>query len=60
MPPAEQHLLDKRDEIVWALALQDYTNAQIARIFSVHRSVIGKIMNRQPKDYKPKWQKVQE
>lgn len=60
MAEIEQHLLDKRNELVWALSKQDYKDAQIARIFNVDRAVIGRIIKRMPKHWKPKWQKVQE
>lgn len=60
MAQVERHLLDKRDELVWALGLQEYKNADIAKIFNVHRSVIGKIMRRKPRDWQPKWRKVQD
>lgn len=56
----EKHLKEKRDELIWALSLQDYTQAQIARIFGVYRSTVKRIVDRKPRDWKPKWQKVQE
>lgn len=54
----EQHLMDKRDELVWALSLQDYNRADIGKIFNVHRSVISRIMKKKPRDWKPKWIKA--
>lgn len=57
----ERHLLDKRDELIWALNLQGYKGAEIGRIFnSLHRSAVNQIVRRKPKDYRPKWVKVQE
>lgn len=58
--PMEKYLSDKRDELVWALLMQDYTVAQVARIFNVHRSLIHQILKRKPEGWKPKWRKVQE
>lgn len=56
----ERHLLDKRDEIMWALKFQDYKNAEIARIFNVHRSLVNQVVRRMPEGWVPKWRKVQE
>ena len=53
----EQYLQDKRDEIVWALSAQDYSGAQIARMFSTDRVTIKRIIDKKPVDYKPKWVK---
>ena len=54
------HLLEKRNELVWALSLQGYTQAQIARMFNCNRSTMKRVIDQCPKDWKPKWQKVQE
>ena len=51
--------MDKRDELIWALDLQDYKPAQIGRIFNLNRSTISRIIEARPKDWKPKWVKVQ-
>lgn len=55
-----QHLLDKRDEILFALSLQeDYSLADICIILNLkHRSTVLRILRRRPKDYKAKWVKV--
>ena len=57
MTTIEQHLKDKRDELIWALALQNYSNAQIARMFGLNRMAIKRIVDRKPKDYQSKWVK---
>lgn len=54
----ESHIREKRDEIIWALSLQDYTNAQIGRMFKLDRASILRIIEAKPKDWKPKWVKV--
>lgn len=54
----EEHLKDKRTELIWALSQQDYTDAQIARIFNCNRVTIMRIVAKKPKDYKAKWIKV--
>lgn len=54
----EIHIKDKRDEIIWALSLQDYTPAQIGRMFNINRSTVLRILDAKPKDWKPKWVKV--
>ncbi len=54
----ENHLKEKRSELIWALSLQDYTHAQISRIFNCNRVTIMRIINKRPKDYKAKWIKA--
>ena len=54
----EQHLKDKRQELVWALSLQDYKDAEIGRIFNMSRVAIKRITDNMPKDYKVKWVKT--
>jgi hypothetical protein len=54
----ENHVREKRDELIWALSIQDYTHAQIGRIFNLNRSTILRILADKPKDWKPKWIKV--
>lgn len=55
----KQHLLDKRNEILFALSLQeDYTLADISVILNIkHRSTILRILKRRPKNYISKWVK---
>ncbi len=51
-----KHEKDKRAELIWALALQEYTAASIARIFGIaHRSTVLRIIQRKPRDWSPKW-----
>ena len=54
----EVHIKDKRDEIIWALSLQNYTDKQIASMFNVDRSTIYRIIKQRPRGWKPKWVKV--
>ena len=51
----EQYLKDKRNELIWALSLQDYSNVQIARIFNINRSTIMRIVEKRPYRWKTKW-----
>jgi hypothetical protein len=53
----EPHLKDKRNELIWALDAQGYTDAQIGRIFSKNRSTILRIIKAKPKDWVVKWVK---
>ena len=55
----EKHLQDKRNELVWALSSREYTNAQIGRVFGINRSTVSRIIEKKPKDYKPKWVKLE-
>lgn len=56
------HLRDKRNELIYALLEpnQGYTYADIAAIFNgLNRSTILRIAASKPKNYKPKWVKVE-
>ena len=56
----EKYLLEKRDEIMWALDHQGHTPAQIGRIFNIrHLSTVVRIIARKPARYVPKWKKVE-
>ena len=54
----EKYLALKREELIWALSLQEYTIAQIARIFRLHEANILRIIRKRPNDWKPKWKKI--
>lgn len=56
MPP---YLLDKRNELIWALAdeSQGYNATQIAQMFNLHRSTVHDIIKKKPDGWKPKWVK---
>lgn len=56
--PLEKHLIDKRNELIWALSLQDYTHAQISRIFNINRSTALRIIKKKPSGWQPKWVKM--
>lgn len=53
----KKHIQDKRDELIWALSLQEYTYAEIGTIFKLNRSTILRIINSKPKDWQVKWVK---
>jgi len=55
--PLEQYLLEKRNEIIFALSAQDYTEAQIGRIFRLARVSVHRILKDKPSGYRPKWVK---
>lgn len=53
------YLEDKREELIWALSLQDYTDADISRIFNgLGKVQVGRIITRKPSGWKPKWVKT--
>lgn len=52
------HLREKRNELIWALSLQDYNNSQIGLIFNMNRSTAFRIIGSKPRDWKPKWVKA--
>lgn len=50
------HLKDKQEELVWALALQGYSNEEIRSIFNMpNRTYVFRIVARMPKGWIPKW-----
>ena len=51
----KKHIKDKRDELIWALSLQDYTLSEIGTIFGINRSTVLRILENKPKDWQPKW-----
>lgn len=53
----ELYLLHKRDEIVWSLAKQGYTSAQINRMFGTPRSTVHAIISRMPDSWLSPWVK---
>ncbi len=57
MKQIPQHIKDKRDEIIYALSLQDYTYAHISLMFNIDRTTVMRIVRARPADYQPKWVK---
>ncbi len=54
----KQYLIDKYKELVWALSSQDYTGSDISVIMNRDCSVIKRIIDSKPFNYKTKWVKV--
>jgi len=54
----ENHLREKRNELIWALSAQDYTDSQIGRIFGLNRSTVARIIEKKPSDWRVKWVKI--
>jgi len=54
----KKHIQDKRNELIWALHKQDYTDTQIGEVFNLHRSTIARIIQTMPNNWEPKWVKV--
>jgi hypothetical protein len=54
----KEHLREKRNELIWALSLQDYSFADIGSIFGIDRSTVLRIIKTKPRDWKVKWVKV--
>ncbi len=53
-----KHEKSKQQELIWALATQDYTPAAIARIFNFkHRSTVLRIVQQKPRDWQSPWVK---
>ena len=53
----ENHLMSKRDELIWSLsAQQDYRPSQIAKIFNFeHISTVMRIIERKPQRWQSPW-----
>ena len=56
--PIEQHIYNKRDELVWSLSSQNYTFSQIAWIFGISKTLVFNILKRKPKDWSRPWMKI--
>lgn len=54
IPP---YLRDKRNEIVFALAKQGYSQAQLAVLFNLSTSRVSAILSTMPSNYRSKWVK---
>lgn len=52
------HLIEKRNELIWALDYQGYSGEEIGVIFNINRSSVKRILDKKPSDYKPKWVKA--
>lgn len=51
------HLIDKYQELAWALSVQGYNNEEVGIILNRSRSVIKRVVDKMPSDWKPKWVK---
>lgn len=51
----DSYEIEKRNELIWALDLQKYSQASIGRIFNINRSTIMRIVGERPKGWLPKW-----
>ena len=56
----KQYTKEKREELIWALCLQDYSLIDIGEIFNIDRSSVLRIKRKTPTNYTPKWKKVQQ
>lgn len=54
----KKHLLDKRQELVWALSHQGYSQTEMSIIFHIDRSMIHRIVEKMPDGWTPKWVKI--
>lgn len=55
----KKHLIDKRNELVYALDHQGYNGQDIGTVFNIERSTVNRILKTKPKGWTPKWIKVQ-
>lgn len=52
------HLMEKYQELAWALAFQGYNNEEIGTILNRNRSIISRIVKKMPVGWEPKWKKI--
>lgn len=54
-----KHLIDKRNEWIWSLAIQqDYNASEIALMANLHRSSVHDIIKKLPEGWASPWQKI--
>lgn len=53
----EPYLIEKRNEIMWALSTQGHSTTDIGRIFNISKSRTSVILRAMPKGYTSKWVK---
>lgn len=53
----KKHLIEKYQELVWALSLQGYNNEEVGIVFNRSRSVIKRVIDKMPTGWEPKWVK---
>ena len=51
------HLSEKRAELIWALAQQDYNTEELGAIFGLTRQRVFSILQTMPKGWKSPWMK---
>ena len=56
----KKHLLEKRNELIWSLAVQqEYSFADVARIMNIkHVSTVMRIVGRKPTNWVSPWKKI--
>lgn len=52
---SKNHITDKRNELIWALSLQNYTLGQIGIIFNINRSTVMRIVRKMPRGWQTRW-----
>lgn len=53
----KEYLQDKRNELIWSLAEQDYSLTDIGSIFNLSKTQIHNIVKQRPADWKSPWVK---
>lgn len=51
------HVVEKRLELIWAIALQGYSLTEIAYMFGMPRSTVHKYVAKMPDGWQSKWVK---
>jgi len=53
----EGYLLEKRNEILWSMSLQDYSLSQLAWVFGISKTAIYNIVKERPENWISPWTK---
>lgn len=53
----KKHLIQKRNELMWALWQQDYNTSDLAEIFNISRQRVHVIVGKMPKGWSTPWSK---
>lgn len=51
----QPYVIEKRNELIWALATQGYTTRQIGFIFGISKSTAHNIMSKMPAGWVSPW-----
>lgn len=54
----KEYVRHKRDELIWALIVQDYSLQDVADMFNINKTAIHRIVKARPKNWESPWKKI--